>query len=337
MKAAVFQGVHQPLTVENLPDPEPAGPHDVVVQVARCGICGSDLHIAEDPTFGVPAGVVLGHEYAGEVVAVGTSVKSVKVGDRVTVNPLTSCGQCAACLAGDLSMCNEMAVGGGGYGQYSLVKEHQCVRMPEGLSLDDGAIVEPMAVGLRAVNLAQLQSGARVMVLGAGPIGLAVTYWARRMGAGKIAVTASSNRRADLAKEMGASVFLTPGENPIEEMNQALGGPPEVVFECVGKVGMVQRCIEHVGRRGRVIVVGLCTHPDTINPFLMVSKECTLQPSAFFTTRDFQTTLNILESGDTSPYNMITDIVTIDKVPEAFEALKQRTSQCKVMIDTWNS
>lgn len=337
MKAAVFQGVNKPLVVENIPAPEAAGPHDVVVRVARCGICGSDLHISEDPIFGVPAGVVLGHEYSGEVVAVGKAVKRVKAGDLVSVNPLSSCGECAACLVGDLAMCKSMIVGGGGYGQYSLVREHQCVKMPQGVSLEDGALVEPMAVGLRAVNLANMQSGARVLVVGAGPIGLAVTFWARRMGAGKIAVTASSTRREGLAMDMGASVFVPPGDNPVEDVNNALGGAPEIVFECVGKVGMVQRCIEHVGPRGNVVVVGLCTHPDTFNPFLFVAKECRLQPSAFYTTRDFHTTLDVLEAGDTVPHGMITDTVTIDETPEAFEALKSRTTQCKVLVDSWNS
>jgi (R,R)-butanediol dehydrogenase/meso-butanediol dehydrogenase/diacetyl reductase len=337
MKAAVFQGVNKPLVVEDILAPEPGGPRDVVVRVARCGICGSDLHISEDPIFGVPAGVVLGHEYSGEVMAVGKNVTNVKVGDLVSVNPLSSCGECAACLSGDLAMCKSMIVGGGGYGQYSLVKEHQCVKMPQGVSLEDGALVEPMAVGLRAVNLANMHSGARVLVVGAGPIGLAVTFWARRMGAGRIAVTASSNRREALALEMGATCFVAPGENTVEEVNKALGGPPEIVFECVGKVGMVQKCIEHVGPRGNVIVVGLCTHPDTFNPFLFVSKECRLQPSAFYTTRDFHTTLDVLEAGDTRPHHMITDTVTIDTMPEAFEALKQRTTQCKVLVDSWNS
>lgn len=237
MKAAVFHGVKKPLTVEDIPEPEPAGPHDVVVRVARCGICGSDLHISEDPIFGVPAGVVLGHEYSGEVVATGPEVKAVKTGDLVSVNPLSSCGECAACLAGDFALCGSMIVGGGGYGQYSLVREHQCVRLPERVSVEDGALVEPMAVGLRAVNLARMHSGARVMILGAGPIGLAVIFWAHRMGAGKIAVTASSSRREGLAMEMGASTFVTPGENPVEDVNKVLGGPPEIVFECVGKVG----------------------------------------------------------------------------------------------------
>lgn len=337
MKAVVFQGVNKPLVVEDLPAPEPTGADEIVVRVGRCGICGSDLHITEEPVFGVPAGVVLGHEYAGEVVGVGSGVKSVKVGDRVAVNPLASCGECVKCLAGDYAMCATMVVGGGGYGQYSLVREHQCVRLPDGVSLEDGALVEPMAVGLRAVTLAQMPAGARVMVLGAGPIGLAVTFWARRMGAGKIAVTASSNRREALAMAMGASAFVAPGETPVEDINRALGGPPEIVFECVGKTGMIQRCIEHVAPRGNVVVVGLCPHPDTFNPFQFILKECRLQPSGFYQLRDFQTTLDVFEAGDIAPHGMITDSVTIDQTPDIFEALKHRTTQCKVMIDPWHA
>ncbi|MDG2174658.1 MAG: alcohol dehydrogenase catalytic domain-containing protein [Gammaproteobacteria bacterium] len=337
MKAAIFQGVNKPLTVEDIPAPEPAGSHDVVVRVGRCGICGTDLHITEDPIFGVPAGVVLGHEYSGEVVATGAEVKTVKTGDLVAVNPLMTCGECKACLAGDLALCASLIIGGGGYGQYSLVREHQCVKMPDGVSIEDGALVEPLAVGLRAVTLAQMQQDARVLVVGAGPIGLAVAFWARRMGAGKIAVTASSNRREALAMEMGASVFVTPGENPVVEVNQALGSAPDIVFECVGKTGLIQRCIEYVAPRGTVVVAGICTHPDTINPFMFVTKECRLQPSIFYNTSDFHTTLDVLESGDTCAHSMITDTVSIDETPLAFEALKQRTTQCKVLIDSWNS
>ena len=337
MKAAVFQGVNKLLTVEDISSPDPAGPHDVVVKVGRCGICGTDLHISEDPIFGVPEGAVLGHEYSGEVMAVGAAVKTVKPGDRVAVNPLASCGHCWACRAGDFAICPEMIIGGGGYGQYSLVREHQCVRLPENVSIEDGALVEPLAVGLRAVNLAQLSKGAKVLVVGAGPIGLAVAFWAKRMGAGEIAMTASTDRRKDLALEMGATTFVTAGDNCVEDVNKALGAAPEIVFECVGKSGLIQRCIEHVAPRGTVLVAGLCTHPDTFSPFQFVTKECRLQSSIFYTLQDFHRTLNVLESGDTCAHNMITDTVSIDDTPEAFEALKQRTTQCKVLIEPWSS
>ena len=336
MKAAVFQALHQPLSIETLADPTP-GPLDVIVKVGRCGICGSDLHITEDPIFGVPTGTVLGHEYSGEVVAIGREVTRVKTGDRLAVFPLETCGVCGPCKSGQPAWCEAgMNVGGGGYGQFSKVAEHQCVRMPDGVSLDDGAIVEPLAVSLHGVNISRMKSGARVLVVGAGPIGLAAVFWARRMGAGKIAVTASSARRAELAMAMGATAFIPPSETPIEDVNRALGGPPEVVFECVGKQGLIQRCIEHVAPRGTVVVVGLCTQPDTIIPFSAIMKECVIQPSAFYDLRDFETTLDLLESGVTIPNAMITDHVGLNAMPQAFEALKQRTHQCKVMVDTWS-
>ncbi len=335
MKAAVFKGVHKPLVVESLPDPTP-GPLDVVVKVGSCGICGSDLHISEDPIFGVPAGVVLGHEYSGEVVEIGRDVSTVKKGDLIAAFPLVSCGRCGPCLSGDGAWCERgMTVGGGGYGQFSMVAEHQCVRMPSGVSLIDGALVEPLAVGLHAVNVSGLKSGARVLVIGAGPIGLAVVFWARRMGAGRIACTASSARRADLAMEMGASVFVPPSDTHIEDVSRALGGPPEIVFECVGKAGLIQRSVDHVAPRGTVVIAGLCTTPDTINPFFVVNKEVRLQPSAFYNVRDFETTLDLLESGVTVPHAMITEEVSLAALPETFEALKQRTHQCKVMVNAW--
>jgi (R,R)-butanediol dehydrogenase / meso-butanediol dehydrogenase / diacetyl reductase len=190
-------------------------------------------------------------------------------------------------------------------------------------------------VGLHAVNVSGMFSGARVLVVGAGPIGLAVVFWARRMGAGKIACTASSTRRAELAMEMGASMFVPPSATPVEDVKRALGGAPEIVFECVGKTGLIQQCIDHAHTRGTVVVAGLCTTPDQINPFWMVNKEVRVQPSAFYDLRDFETTLDLFDAGVVVPHQMITDHVGLTAMPAAFEALKQRTHQCKVMVDTW--
>jgi (R,R)-butanediol dehydrogenase / meso-butanediol dehydrogenase / diacetyl reductase len=207
--------------------------------------------------------------------------------------------------------------------------------MPDGVSLDDGALVEPLAVGLHGVNISGMRSGARVLVIGAGPIGLATAYWARKLGAGKIAVTANSSLRADLAMAMGASAFVAPSDTPVEDVNRVLGGPPEIVFECVGKPGLIQRCIEHVAPRGAVVVVGLCTTTDHFVPFQAVMKECRIQPSAFYELRDFQTCLDVLDSGDVAPRAMVTDQVGLDAMPAAFEALRNRTHQCKVLVEPW--
>src|SRR5258705_2936608 len=187
MKGAVFHGLGQPLTIEELADPKP-GPGELVLRVKSCGICGSDLHAADLPP-GLPPGTVMGHEFAGEVVEVGSDAKGLwKPGDRVCALPALGCGKCRACLAGDIILCTSLRGTGlgqvpGAYSEYVLVGAPESLRLPSGVSFREGALVEPLAVGLHAVNTARLQPGERVMVIGAGPIGLAVTAWARFFGA----------------------------------------------------------------------------------------------------------------------------------------------------------
>jgi (R,R)-butanediol dehydrogenase / meso-butanediol dehydrogenase / diacetyl reductase len=332
MRAAVFKQLRSPLVVETIPDPIP-GDNDVVVEVCRCGICGSDLHLTEDPVFGVPSGAVLGHEYSGRVMELGRKVDSVKVGDHVAVFPVHGCGHCATCKAGVPAWCKEFRVDGGGYGQYSLTQPRQLIKLPKTLALADGALVEPMAVSLHGVALAKPQPGARVLIIGAGPIGLAAAYWSRHMGASRIAVTASSNRRAELALHMGATHFIDPDKASSEAVNAALGGPPDIVYEAVGKVGLIQKCIEYVKPRGTVIVLGLCTPQDHFMPFQLVMKEVTLQASAFYEVREFELAADVLDKDPETPRAMVTDIVDLTNMPAMFEALRQRSSQCKVLVD----
>ena len=187
MRAAVMQGLHKPLVIETVADPVP-GAGEVVVKVGRCGICGSDLHMTEDPAYGQGAGSILGHEFAGEVVELGKSVEGLVKGDLVAVSPLKSCGTCRACLAGNVSWCDRFGLQGGGYAEYALTLPNQCVKLPKSASLADGAIIEPLAVALHGVAMAGLRIGDKVLILGAGPIGLATAFWARRMGAGRVVV-----------------------------------------------------------------------------------------------------------------------------------------------------
>jgi (R,R)-butanediol dehydrogenase/meso-butanediol dehydrogenase/diacetyl reductase len=332
MRAAVFHELNKPLTIETVPDPTPAD-DQVVIEVCRCGICGSDLHLTSEAIFGVPGGTVLGHEYAGRVAAAGRHVDKVKVGDHVAVMPLHSCGRCEHCLRGEPAWCSIMRVDGGGYGQYSLARQHQCVPLPSTVSLDDGALVEPMAVGLHGVRLAQSQPGDRVLIIGAGPIGLATAYWARRLGAGRIAVTAGSTRRAALALTMGADVFLDPADASPAAATRALGGLPDVVYEAVGVPGMIARGIDYVRPRGTVVVLGLCTYEDHFMPFTMVAKEVRLQASAFYDRRDFEVCADALDKDAQTQRAMVTDVIRLEDMPPVFEALRQRTTQCKVLVN----
>ncbi len=331
MKAAVFHALHHPLVVEEVGEPEPAA-GEVVVKVGRCGICGSDLHMTEEPAFGIAPGAVLGHEFAGEVVALGKDMQRLKIGDRVAVAPLRGCGRCASCLAGEPAWCSAMMLQGGGYAEFALATERQCLRLPSSTSLEDGALVEPLAVALHGVALSGLVPGARVLVMGAGPIGLGVAFWARRRGAAKVAVCDLTTLQQDLAHRVGATDFVTVGEDAVTRVQAALGGAPDIVFECVGRPGAIAQALDYVKPRGTIVMLGLCTALDSFVPFAAVSKEARLIASAFFTMGEYQAALDMLDGGQAPAHAMISDTVALDEMPAAFEALRKRTSQCKVMV-----
>ncbi|MEH3107055.1 MAG: alcohol dehydrogenase catalytic domain-containing protein [Sphingomonas fennica] len=327
-----MQGLHRPLTVETLPDPAPAA-GELVVRVGRCGICGSDLHMTEDPAFGKGEGDVIGHEFAGEVVAVGSAAEGVAVGDMVSVVPIRGCGRCDQCLAGETAWCrNGMLLQGGGYAEYAVTTPGQCVVLPAGASMADGALVEPLAVALHGVRLSGLMPGDAVLVLGAGPIGLAVAFWARRMGASRVVVQDIADHQQERALAMGATGFVVDRADPVGAAVRALGRPADVVFECVGLPGLIAQAVDQVRVKGTVVILGLCTQTDSFVPFTALSKEVRLQTSAFFTRKDYEAALDVLNAGVAEPRAMITDTVALADVPTVFEGLKQRTHQCKVMI-----
>lgn len=334
MRAAVFQGVGNPLEIKQLPDPTP-GTGQVVVKVERCGICGTDLHMTGDHAMGVPVGFIPGHEISGEVVAVGAEVSNLKVGDRVTTMPIIGCGKCANCLSQQPMWCtNPFGFQSGGFAEYLVGGARESVLLPRSVSAQDGALVEPLSVGLHGVALAQLQPGAKVLVLGPGPIGLAVIYWARKLGAGKIVVTGSSRRREEFAMTMGASAFVVESEQSRADIERALGGAPDVVFECVGKPGILQQALERVRPRGTVISLGYCTSPDSIVPASAMIKEVRLQFSYTYGIGDFEYCIDTLAAGAVEPAAMITDTVSLQALPEFFETMRQPGSTpCKVMVD----
>jgi (R,R)-butanediol dehydrogenase/meso-butanediol dehydrogenase/diacetyl reductase len=331
VRAAVVQGFHVPLAIETRPDPTPAA-GEVVIQVGRCGICGSDLHMTEDPAFGVPAGSVLGHEFAGEVVAIGAGVERIAKGDFVSVVPLKSCGHCASCQAGEPAWCAQRELQGGGYAQYAATNERQCVLLPQSASIADGAIVEPLAVALHGVMLSGLTAGDKVVVLGAGPIGLAVAYWARRLGATKVVVQDIASFQEERALAMGATGFVCDPVEPVAASDRALGGKADIVFECVGVPGLIAQAIDQVRVKGSVVILGLCTRPDSFIPFVALSKEVKLITSAFFKRQEYEASLDALDSGSAEPRLLVTDTIGLDAVPETFEGLRRRTHQCKVLI-----
>ena len=331
MKAVTFLALHQPLAFETLPDPEPAV-GQVVVKVGRCGICGSDLHMTEDAAYGCKHGDVLGHEFAGEVVGLGREAEGLKIGDLVSVIPLMSCGHCEHCRKGEVQWCAKFGLQGGGYAEYALTRPNQCVKLPVDVSLADGAIIEPLAVALHGVNLSGMKAGDKVLILGAGPIGLAVAFWARRMGAAKVAVQDIADFQRERALGMGADVFVVDPVDPVGSAEAGLGGKADIVFECVGISGLIDQAVQQVRNRGTILLLGLCTRPDTFNSFAMLQKEVRLVTSAFFTRGEYEAALDALAKGAIEPRLLVTDTISLEATPDVFETLKRRTGQCKVLI-----
>ena len=185
---------------------------------------------------------------------------------------------------------------------------------------------------LHGMNLSGLRTGDKVLVLGAGPIGLAVAFWAKRYGAARVAVQDIATFQQDRAQGMGADEFVVDPENPVTSAEQALGGKADIVFECVGLPGLIAQAVEQVRPRGTILLLGLCTRPDTFNSFAMLSKEVRLVTSAFFTVQEYEAALAALEQGAVAPRTMVTGTITLAETPSVYDALKKRTEQCKVMI-----
>ncbi|SCW60770.1 Threonine dehydrogenase [Sphingobium faniae] len=336
MKAAVFKGAGTPLVVETVDDPTP-GEGEAVIKVTRCGVCGTDLHMTSGHGNDFPSNTVIGHEYCGEVVALGKGVDTLKVGQFVTAMPVAGCGRCAPCLAGYPMACAQMQGLVGGFGEYMRIAAMSSVVLPQTLTPADGALVEPLAVGLRGVRLAQMEPGAKVAVLGAGSIGLAAIYWARLLGAGKVVAISRSARRADLALQMGADSFEALGEDEAARVTAALGGMPDIVLECVGAVGMTQKAVELVRPGGTVVSLGFCTSPDPILPSFATWKQVTIKFSFAYDLREFEHCANAFDAGHVEPRLMVSKTVGLDAFPDLFEALRAGANETKVHVDPWSA
>lgn len=335
MKAAVFKQPGEPMVVETVADPAPeAG--DLVLKVAYCGICGTDLHSTRAGPAALPCNSILGHEFVGEVVATGSAVRADwRDGERVCSLPFRSCGHCAPCRAGRPFECARLRCVGldvpGAFADYVLTGAAEAVRLPDALDFERAALIEPLAVGLHAVRIAGLRAGQRVLVIGAGPIGLAVALWARTLGARDVVVSEMSPQRSALAHTLGATAVIDPGADLAGQFAAASGGAPEIIFECVGAPGLLQACFNAAPRRARVIGVGVCESPDTILPFPAMVKELELRFAIAYTRDDFETVIAMLAQGRIDARALVTRVVTLAELPAAFEALRTPSDQCKVL------
>lgn len=338
MRAAVFHEAGKPLSIESVPDPAPES-DQVILKVTNAGICGSDLHVTQHPGV-MPSGIILGHEFSGTIAALGSAVAGPwKVGDRVTALPLNACNNCEACDSHLPALCSQNLFTGnslfaqGAYAQYVGARGRMLQRLPDGVSFEDGAMVEPLAVGHHVVDMAELPCSASVLIIGAGPIGIAVTLFALAAGARHVVVSERVAGRRMHALEVGATATIDPDAQDVAKaFARHAGRRPQVVFECVGVPGMVLKAVELVGLRGRIVVAGVVFQNDPIAPIVALSKEVSIRYSQAYAERDFEAVIDAIATGKVNPRPIHTSTVTLDELPEAFEGLRQPGSQCKVLI-----
>ncbi len=343
MRAAVFQAPGEPLRIAQVPAPIVAA-GELLIAVKCCGICGSDLHMADVHTrtggmAPLPRGTVMGHEFAGEIVDIGPRAgSSWRIGQRVTALPYIACGQCYSCLAGMGYRCAQVRYTGlgnlpGAYAEIMRVGAAEALLLPEGVDWQRGALVEPLAVGLHAVHAARLAPGDAVLILGAGPIGLAAALWCRYFGAQHVIVCDKVPARLALAEQLGATATINAEhEEVVGAFKRSAGSRPAVVLECVGVPGTQQLAMDYAPAGGRIVVVGVCMATDHLEPVKAIAKELTVNYVFMYRRQDFEITIDLINRERIDPSAMLTATVNFEAFPAAFESLKTDKRGCKVML-----
>lgn len=331
MKAAIYPGHGKPISIETLPDPEP-GTGEIVIKVHRCGICGTDLSMTKGTAWDYGVGSQLGHEYAGEIVALGKGVEHLRMGQKISVLPSGSCGNCEACAGGNPVLCRNAGGAMRGFAEFANIPSALAIPLPDTLSMADGALIEPLAVSLYSVRQSRIKAGDNVLVLGGGTVALYAIYWARRMGAGKIVAMSRSDRRKDLCLAMGADAFIPFGDNEISEVREALGGAPDIVYECVGSEGMLAKSISQAKLYGTVTSLGFCTHADPIMPAMAAYKCVTIQFLVGYTMAEFLHIADQMDKGHVDPKLIITNNIPLIGLPRMFDTLRTQNHETKVHV-----
>ncbi len=356
MKAAVWHG-RRDVRIEDIPEPPSPGPGEIKIKVAWCGICGTDLHeYAAGPIFtqvnephpvsGKMAPLVPGHEFAGTVAEVGPGVTSVKVGDPVTPNPLIADWECYYCKHALPQLCEKIGFLGchddGGFAEYVNVKVETgketipiIYKLPDGVSLEAGALVEPLSVGVQAVQAGHLLEGETVAIIGAGPIGLCTIQAARTAGARLIIAVEPTAGRRKFAEDMGATVVVDPNSEDVVQVAQDLTGGLGVdcSFECVGAEAPMKSALAVIRKAGRAVVVGIFEKPALTDYFNLVFFDKTIT-GTFGYSDHFKITLPLLADGRLQAEPLITGRIGLDDLVEKGfeELLTNKENNVKIIV-----
>jgi threonine dehydrogenase-like Zn-dependent dehydrogenase len=221
----------------------------------------------------------------------------------------------------------------GAYAEFVACPAASLYKLPDSVSSRDGALVEPLSVGLHAVKRSGLRPGMTALVMGAGPIGLATLTWAKGKGA-TVVVSELAEGRSELAHKLGADAVVNPSQqNPVDKLREMMGRGPELIFECIGVKGTLPEAIGMVAPRGQVVVVGVCMEAEQIMPLQCILKEASIDFVLGYDPSDFDETIGALATGKIKPQPMVTDIIAVDEVPDMFQALRRPGTRAKVLVE----
>jgi threonine dehydrogenase-like Zn-dependent dehydrogenase len=338
MRAAVMRGTD--LTVEDVADPVP-GEGELLVRTLACGICGSDLHalrhgvqmVEMSRLSGAPfvmdldRPVVMGHEFCAEVLDTGAAAGSaVAPGDRVVSIPMAIAGGGVQ----SIGYSNDYP---GGYGELMALSSMLALKVPNGLDSERAALTEPMAVGRHAVARSGIAAGTAAVVIGCGPVGLAVIADLRLRGVEPIVATDFSPARRRLAEVMGATEVVDPDVEPVVDAWRRVDGAKSlVIFEAVGVPGLLDAAMTAAPRGARILVVGVCMEPDRVRPMIGIAKELDVGFALGYSYEEFAGTLRSIAEGELDVAPLITGKVAIDAVPQAFDDLGNPEAHCKILV-----
>jgi L-iditol 2-dehydrogenase len=343
MMKALLLSEYKHLEVTDLSVPVP-GPQDVLVQVAACGICGSDVHGYDGSSGRRIPPVVMGHEAAGTVAAVGSEVTGFAVGDRVTFDSTVYCGACEFCRKGEVNLCNNRQVVGvscgefkraGAFAEYVAVPARIAYQLPETLGFAEAAMLEAVSVALHAAHVSELKGEETALVIGAGMIGLLVLQAARVGGCSRVIVADIDATRLKLAGEMGADEVLQASDVELvqEVMRLTDGRGVDVVFEAVGRAETVAGAIDCVRKGGKVTLVGNIAREVTLPLQKVVTRQIRLQGSCA-SSGEYPEAMELISTGEIKVGPLITAVAPLADGPRWFERLYGREPNLmKIVLD----
>jgi threonine dehydrogenase-like Zn-dependent dehydrogenase len=313
-------------------EPQIAKPIELKIKVKVTGICGSEIHAYQGThPYRVPP-VVSGHEFAGEVVAIGSNVTKYKIGDRVTVEPQYGCGECLFCRRGQYNICDNKVVLGsnkwsGSFGEYVVAPEEAVIPLPDNITYEQGALIEPLAVGLHIVRKSKLEIGQTIAIIGAGTIGLSILISAKLAGAQNIIVSDIVEYNLQVAKELGATYCInsTKEETVKTYKHYSANTGIDVVFVAVGAIGAFQTALDIVSPKGTIGVLAPPRNAQGCNMLNITNKELCVVGSYMYTHREFEMIRDKIADGTIDVIPLISKIMPIEAAAQAMEIADKKT------------